>query len=292
MSADPCPARSQHGFDLVEEELSLNRYTRAGISHPFVVLPGVYQPDEWTGIALESAISALDMMPTAVRIHDIGTGSGVIPLLLTRLYPGRAFRFVCSDLKPASGHNLALNYEVFGGTNPRPRFHRFDIRRAETLPADDGPPELVIANIPQLPAARGAETDWNPDDYHAVAPADRNDPVRAFGLGLLMDVAALTRAGHTGPFHMAFCRSSRIPPAVFDMFLSAIRGTIVTQGRRQRVKDGSTPFATMADAEDRFGLYGEYEWQGKALPARDLRGLSPVEDEIFIGLRSCLVRID
>ncbi len=292
MTANPCLARPKFGFDVLEKEISLNLYRSAGKSFPFVVLPNVYQPDEWTEIALEAALTTLNMFPKAVRIHDIGTGSGVIPLLLNRLYPDRQFHIVCCDLKAAAGRNLELNYHLFGEASARPHFHQLDIRKSENLPAGDGPPDLIIANIPQLPAILPTDDGrWNPDDYYAVDPGDRDDPVGAFGLRLLMDVISRTNANHPGRFHAAFCRSSRVPAAVFEEFLNTVGGTVIAQGCTHRVKDSSTPFALMAEAEDRFGFQGEYELDGRPLSAGDLRALSPVQNDIFIGLRSCLVRI-
>lgn len=281
-------------FETLEDTVSLNRYTHEAVSLPFMVLPGIFQPDEWTAGTLEATCLALDRFPSLSRILDIGSGSGIIPLVLSRLYADRGLALNCCDLKPEAGRNLALNYAVFGGDGPRPLFHQIDILDPGPLPGENIPPDLVVANIPQLPAApsnHATNGDWNPDDYHAVWPKDRENPIRAFGMGLLMDVIGRVSAVHPGRFAVAFCQSSRVPPAVFDSMLSRTGGRVLYSGDPVLVRDGSTPFHDLADAEERFGLSGSYIWQGRKVCAKDLRHLTPETAQVEIELRSCLLEI-
>jgi len=282
-----------HCFDMIEESVSVSRYRHGDTSLPFLVLPDIYQPDEWTALTIEAARSGLDRFPAIRRIYDIGSGSGVIPLVLSRSYPDRGLQFACFDLKGAAGRNLGLNYLLFGQSACRPSFQQLDARLGGVVMEGGAPPDMVIANIPQLPGFTSDDggQDTDPDDYHRVAPHEWDDPVRAFGLGLLRDVIAGVRACHPGRFCVAFCRSSRVPEAVFDAFLTGVQCSVVDFGERHSVRDRSTPFSVMADVEERFGLKGAYEWNGRTVGAHDLCGISPAQEKVFIGLRSCLIQV-
>jgi hypothetical protein len=261
-------------FDVIEERVSVSLYRHAGTVLPFIVLPDIYQPDEWTTLTIEAARAGLDRFPATRRLFDVGSGSGIIPLALSRSYPDRHLQFSCFDKKQSAGRNLGLNYQLFGQTACRPSFHHLDVRLDGLAPDKEGPPDLVIANIPQLPGFSGIDGDRNadPDDYHQVAPHEWKNPVRAFGLGLLVDVIEAVRVKHPGRFCVAFCRSSRVPEEVFDAFLSSVQCSVLDLGERHSVRDRSTPFSVMAGVEERFGLKGAYEWNDRQVGARDFVG--------------------
>ncbi|RVU39402.1 hypothetical protein EOI86_09245 [Hwanghaeella grinnelliae] len=281
-------------FDVIEKSVSVSRYRHGGTALPFVVLPDIYQPDDWTALTIDAARSGLDRFPSIRRVSDVGSGSGIIPLALSRSYPDRNLLFACYDMKQSAGRNLGLNYQLFGLSNRRPSFHHLDVRQGGMAPGDDGPPDLVTANIPQLPCI--ADDDWDPhkdpDDYHTLAPQEWDDPVRAFGLGLLIDVIEAVRMTQPGRFCVAFCRSSRVPEAAFDAFLSTVHGSVIDLGPRHSVRDCSTPFSILAVVEERFGLKGAYDWKGRTVGALDLRETSPLREQVHIGLRSCLIQVE
>lgn len=281
-----------HCFDVIVERVSVSRYRRAGTVLPFIVLPDIYQPDEWTMLTIEAAKTGLERFPAIRHLFDVGSGSGIIPLALSRSYPDRNLRFSCFDKKPSAGRNLDLNFQLFGQTACRPSFLHRDVRLDGLAPDECGPPDLVIANVPQLPGFFGIDGARNadPDDYHQVDPHEWKDPVRAFGLGLLVDVIEAIRVNHPGRFRVAFCRSSRVPEAVFEAFLSRVQCSVTDLGQRHLVRDRSTPFTVMADVEERFGLKGAYEWNERTVGARELCGISPDREKVFIGLQGCLVQ--
>lgn len=281
-------------FHLVEDGVSVNHFMRDGRSLPFIVLPGIFRPDEWTAFTIEAAMNGLDRSPKLRRVLDIGSGSGVIPLVLSWTYPDRQLDVVCCDLKKQAGRNLILNYQLIGGNAPCPAFHCLDIRETIAPFSRSSPPDLIVANVPQLPAhayGDGGQTDWNPDDYQEPRPGDLDDPVRAFGLGLLTDSITGVSALHTSRFSVAFCRSSRVPGEVFDAFLDRVNGTVLHLGPWCSVRDGSTPYDLLAAAEERYGLSGDYRWNGKSVPTTALRHTTPEREDVRIQLRSCLIQV-
>lgn len=278
------------GFETLEEIVSIHRLRLNGQGQPFIVLPGIYPPDEWSLLTIQAAQTALDLRPDIDLVLELGCGSGVIPLILARINPNRDLRFVCCDIKSVSSRNLDLNFQLFGDMAKQPRFHCLDISGKGTREVMDGAPALVIANVPQLPVSV-AVSDADPDDYHPVTAEDREDPVRAFGLGLLLDIGRQMAAANPAGPCLAFCRSSRIPHSIFDAFLDRIGGKVCHQGPGISVRDGSTPFDLLAEAEERFGVSGTYEWAGRTVSATELRGRRPAETEVFIGLQSCLIQL-
>lgn len=86
--------------------------------------------------------------PFAGRVLDLGTGSGVIALTLAALWPEAAVEGV--DLSPDALALARANAEKLGLAE-RVRFYESDL-----LDATEGVYELMVANLPYIPAAEVA----------------------------------------------------------------------------------------------------------------------------------------
>lgn len=280
-------------FHIVEPSVSIHLFRRPGLAFHFAVLPGLYQPDEWTALTLDAATAALNQFPMIRSVLDIGSGCGVLTIALAQAFPQRGLRFNCCDMKPDAERNLRLNADLFAQPADPPGFRRMNIRDSTRLSPDDGAPQLVLANVPQLPAPSHTkgQDESDPDDYHKVSLEDAEDPVHGFGLGLLLDIGERLRIEHDGRFCMAFCRSSRVPAQIFDVFLQRLNASVLRLGPATSVLDQSTPFPEMAAAESRFCVQGAYSWQGKTVPASALAERPEIGGDVRIELRSCLIEI-
>ena len=92
-------------------------------------------------------------LPTPMTILDIGTGTGVLPVLMRRIFP--EISTVVTDLNPQAVENAFINWVLNGG-DPK-NFHGIvgsDLENSvvtEIHRLEKGLPDLVIANLPQQP---------------------------------------------------------------------------------------------------------------------------------------------
>lgn len=118
------------------------------------------ETEQLVEIALEIAKSK-----TSPKILDVGTGSGVIALTLALELPAAEIHAV--DLS-TDALNLAAENAARHGLTERIRFQQTDL-----LPSEDTKFDLIVANLPYIPAA----------EVTTLSPEVRHDPLAALDGG-------------------------------------------------------------------------------------------------------------
>ena len=108
----------------------------------------------------------------AARVVDVGTGSGAIAVAIAQAAP--AARIYATDTSPHAVELASANVRRHGLGD------RVAVRRGDLLDPVPGPIDLVVANLPYLPAAdAGLYPDLAGEPATAVfAPGDGLDPYR------------------------------------------------------------------------------------------------------------------
>lgn len=111
---------------------------------PFEVSPAVLIPRPETELLVETALQYLRLNPSAHRVLDLGTGSGVIAICIAREIPDA--RIIAADISPEALRVARINA----------RRHQVD-HKVSFLLADLADPlygsfDLVTANLPYIPS--------------------------------------------------------------------------------------------------------------------------------------------
>jgi len=87
-----------------------------------------------------------------VRVVDVGTGSGAIPIALAALLRGRGLldrtAILATDVSAAALELAAANLDLHGLSGA------VRLAEADLLPPDAGPVDLVLANLPYIPSGQ------------------------------------------------------------------------------------------------------------------------------------------
>lgn len=144
----------------------------------------ILQPQKGYRFSLDPLLlAAFAAIPATARVADLGTGSGVLPLLLARSGKGR--EFVGIELQPQAAARAARSVTL-NGLSERIRIVQADVR---ALPQEfaAGSFQAVVCNPPYRPAASGR-----------VAPEAERGAARfelAGGLSDFLRAAAFLLAG-------------------------------------------------------------------------------------------------
>lgn len=125
----------------------------------------IFQARKGYRFGIEALLLAGFVQPGGGRLLDLGTGSGVLPLVLTRF--GKVDRAVGVELQPALA-DRARRSVAHNGLAERITIVQGDLRKLDGLGPDLPPSgfDRVVANPPYGRAGTGRE---NPDDEKAVA---------------------------------------------------------------------------------------------------------------------------
>lgn len=146
-------------------------------SLPFAVNPGVLIPRPETELLVEEAVRCIDRVPAAMpAVCDVGTGSGIIPIVLKRERSRIAATGI--DRIPAALEVARANA----------RRHGVDVawREGDLLAAVAGPVDVVTANLPYVPSADIAALEPDVRDHEPTAALDGG----ADGLDLIRRLVA------------------------------------------------------------------------------------------------------
>ena len=138
----------------------------------------IAQPETGYRFSIDALILAQHVTPAPDdRIVDIGTGCGIIALLLARRFPDALMSGVevQPDLARLAEFNAKANHLA-----DRDRIIHKDIRKVSA--SDTGPVEIITCNPPHIPVSCGR---LNPNDQAAVARHE-----------ILMTISDLTAAAH------------------------------------------------------------------------------------------------
>jgi release factor glutamine methyltransferase len=113
-------------------------------SLPFAVGPGVLVPRPDTETLIEAALRAFPDRGQALRILDVGVGSGC--LLLTLLHLFSSARGTGTDVSEAALACARRNAEALGVAG------RLELRQTAWARGVEGPFDLVVSNPPYIPA--------------------------------------------------------------------------------------------------------------------------------------------
>jgi release factor glutamine methyltransferase len=135
----------------------------------FRIAPGrVFTPRETTERLVDAALAHLD--GRAARVADVGTGAGVIAIAIAVAAP--KVEVFATDVNPEAVELAQENAELHGVAD---RVHIFQGYLLEPIP---GPVDLVVANLPYLPAS-GRKPEYASEPADAVyAPGDGLGPLR------------------------------------------------------------------------------------------------------------------
>jgi len=138
----------------------------------------VIQPKTGYRFSIDALMLAHHVTPTPDdRIVDIGTGCGIIALLLARRFPDALISGV--EVQPELARLAKFNAKA-NHLAGRVRIIHKDIRKVTA--SDTGPVEIITCNPPHIPVSSGR---LNPDDQAAVARHE-----------ILMTISDLTAAAH------------------------------------------------------------------------------------------------
>jgi release factor glutamine methyltransferase len=125
-------------------------------------------------VASEQLVAtALDILgDRPVRVADVGTGSGALAIAIASEAPRAALW--ATDTSRSAVELARANVELHGLS------HQVAVRQGDLLDPVPGSLDLVVANLPYLPAADAAlHPDLSPEPHEAVfAPGDGLDPYR------------------------------------------------------------------------------------------------------------------
>jgi release factor glutamine methyltransferase len=177
----------------------------------FAVGPGVLVPRPETETLVEAVLEALPDRRAALRLVDLGTGSGCLLLTLLDLYPA-AFG-IGVDRSPAALRYAAINRVALGLER------RAALVQGDWLQALAGPFDLVVANPPYIGSgeARDAETRHEPEAA-LIAGRDGLDAYRA----IVGAAASALRPGGLVALEIGWAQA----PAVTDLARSAGLGEV------------------------------------------------------------------
>ena len=139
----------------------------------FLTAPGrVMTPRPATEQLVERSVARLGRMPA--RVADVGSGSGAIAVALALRAPGAEIWAV--DLSPHAVELTRVNAALYGVSD------RVRVVQGDLLEAIPGELDLIVANLPYLPASRRAEgryADLKEEPVAAIfAPGDGLGPYR------------------------------------------------------------------------------------------------------------------
>lgn len=278
---------------VIASNVHLCGFERGDFSTHYLAFGSLFIPDEWSLLTLDAAILCLEENSDVRDVYDVGTGCGILPFVLGELFPKRELSFESCDIKSESGRNVEINHRLFGRTARRPVWHIGDAGTFD-LPRNDIGTRLVLANVPQLPVYSdefAVSEDWSTDDFYKSAPSAEDDSVRAFGLGLLMDIVQTLSKQAPDPFYLAFCRSSRVPDQVLETFVTRSNADLVYLGKPHSVLNSDTNYTQFATVETRFQMSGRYHANGEDIGAKDLAIPATAHTNVHLYLQSCLLRI-
>jgi len=122
-------------------EYLLGATTFAG--HRVEVTPDVLIPRPETEILLEAAIKLIE--PEGLPVLDVGTGSGILALALTRKFPG--LKIVATDISAAALAQARRNTEGCGNIT----HIECDLMEEPSLPERF---QIIVANLPYIPTGQ------------------------------------------------------------------------------------------------------------------------------------------
>jgi release factor glutamine methyltransferase len=122
-------------------EYLLGGTTFAG--HRVAVTPDVLIPRPETEILLEEAVKLIE--PEGLPVLDVGTGSGILALALSRKFP--QLEIVAVDISPAALAVARRNGEGVG----KIRFVESDLMEETSLPERW---QMIVANLPYIPTGQ------------------------------------------------------------------------------------------------------------------------------------------
>jgi release factor glutamine methyltransferase len=136
---------------------------------PLTLAPGrVFSPHATTELLVHAALERMDGRP--MRVADVGTGSGAIALALAVHRPQIEVWAVDTNRVAVQ---LAHENSIRNGVGDR-----VHILHGDLLAPVPGPVDLIVANLPYLPASvRRAQYDIEPDEA-IYAPGDGLAPYR------------------------------------------------------------------------------------------------------------------
>ena len=146
----------------------------------FIVDGNVLTPRPETEILIETALNYLP--PFASKILDLGTGSGIIPIVMAKEVPGCQFSALEIDPKTLS---IAKENAVRHGVTDRIKFICADMRKEDW----SGIYSMIISNPPYIPST----------DIHKLMPEVNNyEPIKALdggpkGLDFYRDIIPMAR---------------------------------------------------------------------------------------------------
>lgn len=166
-------------------------YRSLGVDVCLLIPDGVYTPDAWTDSLLVGVSGYLADCSGPVVVAEMGAGSGVVPIVLDRSEQRLLVsRYVGLDIDPLAVEvgrvNVAMN-----AVRPVCRFlEGGDLLRA--LGEGIGQVDVLVANIPQVPATAASERNRR-TDYYRVPEHGSLDELDVLGMGLLSRVVEQAR---------------------------------------------------------------------------------------------------
>jgi hypothetical protein len=135
----------------------------------FLTAPGrVFTPRATTEALVDAALAHIDNRP--IRVADVGTGSGVIGVSIAAAAP--QVEVYATDVNPDAVSLARANAERHGVGD------RVHVLEGDLLGPVPGPVDLVVANLPYLPAGQPRPEYENEPPEAVYAPGDGLGPLR------------------------------------------------------------------------------------------------------------------
>ena len=250
--------------DHVAEALSLcevSEMTCSGAAIRFLTAPTLFPPDLWTQALLTGFSNHFGVGKDLGVVVEIGVGPGTIPLCLC-LAMGHSMRtYIGIDINPLACQIARLNLSLTCPKLPSSIIMANVCGPVENL--WDGNVDVILANVPQMPAPDAENLD--PNNYYSLDVVDaglaKTLPLTAqpYGLGLIANVlrvASVRLRPHSGVAFVTLSERCGAEP-IYQLFHSTgLKWETIYTVRVPQADD--TIVDPLVDAELTFGNQAKF----------------------------------